>query len=238
MNRKKIELKNTDQKIAVLIDPEKETESELVKKVELINQSSIDYVLVGGSTVDEKTMEAVCSFIYPKINQPLIIFPGGAHQITPHCDSILFLSLISGDNSQFLIQEQVKAVEKIEKYQLPTISTGYILADGGVKTSVSQVSKTTPMDQSHVEEIRKTAVAGTLLGLSSIYIDAGSGALQHVSSKIIQTVRNSIDTPLIIGGGIKSSLSIQEAFEHGANLVVVGNYIEENPEFIERMKKN
>ena len=162
---------------------------------------------------------------------PLVIFPGASHQIHEKADALLFLSLISGRNPDYLIGHHIQAADELENMDIEIIPTSYLLIDGGKKTSVEYVSQTTPIPNDQADIARKIALAGKLQGKKITYLDCGSGAIQTVSTKMVQKVK-SIGLPLIIGGGIKSIEKIQELHTAGANVVVVGNKIEEDIDFL------
>ena len=214
--------------LAILLDPDKLTIDEIPNTIIKINQNKVDFIFVGGSTVSEGITDKFVKEIKEFTQIPIVLFPGDFEQVTDHADALLFLSLLSGRNAEYLIGQQIKSVEKIQKSSLEIISTGYILIDGGVKTSVEKVSKTTPILQSNIKEITNTAIAGEYLGKQLIYLEAGSGATEAVSHKIINEVANSIKIPLIVGGGIRTKKQLQIAYENGADLIVIGTAFEEN----------
>lgn len=233
MTRKEFNINPQDRKVAVLIDPDKESEESVTNTINKLKDTTVDFIFVGGSSVSGVKMKHICKTIASaKPLQPVVLFPGAAEQVNPHCDAMLFLNLISGRNPEFLIGQQVKGVETIAEFEIPLLSTGYMVLDGGIETSVLKISQTTALSQEDVETIRKTALAGCYMGMSAIYLDAGSGAQNKVSPTIIHDVKKAIQTPLFVGGGLKSLSDIEEAFTAGANLVVIGNHIEANPTFV------
>ena len=157
---------------------------------------------------------------------PVVLFPGNAFQLTNKADALLLLSLISGRNAEWLIGQHVQAAKAIQQSALETISTGYILIDGGNTTAVERVSKTKPLQRDAIDEVVSTALAGQLLGHKLIYLEAGSGAQNPVPTALIKAVKTAIDIPLIVGGGLTSTDAIKKAYEAGADIVVVGNYLE------------
>ncbi|WP_196891957.1 geranylgeranylglyceryl/heptaprenylglyceryl phosphate synthase [Aureivirga marina] len=224
--------------IAVLLDPDK-LHSELIpSKIKNIHQHKIDLIFVGGSTVENGQSQLILKEIKKYTSLPIFIFPGDFTQISEHADVLLFLSLLSGRNPEYLIEQQLKAVPYLKKSNLEIISTGYILIDGGVKTAVQRVSETTPICQTEIEKVVNTAVAGMYLGKKMIYLEAGSGAKKAVSSQIIEKVAENISIPLIVGGGIRSQKQIENAFSHGADIVVIGTAFEENDTFFEDKNLN
>ena len=212
---------------AVLIDPDKfeeEKASEFIQKL----PKETTHIFVGGSTVEKGRTCSVVKSIKNLCGLPIILFPGDHSQISSHADALLFLSLISGRNPEFLIEQQVRSVEKIRRTNLEIIPTGYILIDGGRETSVQKVSNTIPLGQKNIQEIVNTALAGQYSGKKLIYLEAGSGAEFPVSAEIIQAVKKVLDIPVIVGGGIRSANQLQKTYNAGADLVVIGTAFEEN----------
>ena len=223
--------------LAVLIDPEKfkiENATAFFKKV---HQSKITHVFVGGSTDENNQTENVVSAIKKITQLPVLLFPGSHEQITDKADGILFLSLLSGRNPEFLIDQQIDSVERLENSDLEIISTGYILIDGGKETATQKVSNTKPIAQENIKLIKKTALAGEYLGKKLIYLEAGSGAKVPVNANIIKKISDFLTVPLIVGGGIRSKEQIQNAYNSGADLVVIGTAFEQNEDFFNQIKK-
>lgn len=216
----------------MLIDPEKthsmESLSALVEKAEF---AGIDYFFVGGSTVTRDEFESCITLLSELTELPVVIFPGASHQISEKADALLYLSLISGRNPDFLIGHHVASAQEVFSMDIEVIPTGYILIDGGTTTSVAYVSQTTPIPPSKQSIIINTAKAGILQGKKLIYLDAGSGAKEHVPAEVIKALSN-LNTPLIVGGGIRSLESITKLHDAGANIVVIGNKIEEDIDFL------
>jgi len=211
--------------LAILIDPDKFDE----KQVDDFFQNlpcETTHILVGGSTVEHGRTCAVISAIKRVNRLPVILFPGDSSQISSEADALLFLSLISGRNPEFLIEQQVRSVEKIKSSDLEVIPTGYILIDGGRETSVQKVSKTVPINQKEVKLVVNTALAGQYSGKQLIYLEAGSGAEYPVSSEIIKAVSSSLEIPVIVGGGIRTQQQMQNAYKSGATMVVMGTAFE------------
>ena len=211
--------------LAILIDPDKFNE----KQVDDFFQNlpfETTHILVGGSTVEHGRTCAVVSAIKLVSRLPVILFPGDSSQISSEADALLFLSLISGRNPEFLIEQQVRSVEKIKSSDLEVIPTGYILIDGGRETSVQKVSRTIPIDQKEVKLIVNTAIAGQYSGKKLIYLEAGSGAEYPVSSEIIKAVSSSLEIPVIVGGGIRKQQQMHNAYKSGATMVVMGTAFE------------
>jgi putative glycerol-1-phosphate prenyltransferase len=222
-------------KIAVLIDPDKYTLESLARVVTLAVQSGIDYFLMGGSLLMRDTQGQMIGYIRENSHIPVVLFPGNSLQISNLADGILLLSLISGRNPDMLIGRHVISAPYLRESNLEILSTGYMLIESGRTNAVTYMSNTTPIP-SHKDDIAVcTAMAGEMLGMKLIYMDAGSGAAKQVPLSMISKVRNSIGIPLIIGGGITTPEMAREAFLHGADLVVVGNAIETDPELIPRI---
>lgn len=224
--------------LAILLDPDKISLSKLSETLAKLNSSVVDYIFVGGSTVEKGVTDELVYRLKKETRIPVILFPGHYSQITPHADAILFLSLISGRNPEYLISQQVKAVPMIKRSGLEVIPTGYILIDGGKESSVQKISETEPIKPLDIEEITHTACAGMYMGKKLIYLEAGSGALAPVSASIIKSVKENISIPLIVGGGIRSENELRRAFESGADLVVIGTAFEENNNLLTKIMKN
>lgn len=219
-------------KIAVLIDPEKcQDELQLKQLAEKINFSKIDLVFIGGSTVSELEFNTTIAYLKTYIKLPIVIFPGSPSQISNQANAILLLNLISGRNPDYLIGHHVSAAQKILESQLEVISTSYLLIEGEYKSSVAYVSQTTPIPQNNVSIAYQTALAGKLIGHQAVFLDAGSGAKVSVSEKMVTAIK-SLDLPIIVGGGIRSVEQIKKLHQAGANLVVIGNKIEEDVDFL------
>jgi len=222
--------------LAILLDPDKiiwQTIDNLILK---INQSPATHVFIGGSLVFSEKIDELILKIKENCNLPIVLFPGNPSQISNEADGILFLSLISGRNPDYLIGHQIKAVPILKKSNLEIISTGYILIESGNETAVSRVSQTKPISRKNLQEVLHTAQAGKMLGNKLIYLEAGSGANLSVPSQIIELVSKNIEIPLIVGGGIKSQNEIQTAYNSGADLVVVGTAFENNINFFNALK--
>ncbi|MFT5847848.1 geranylgeranylglyceryl/heptaprenylglyceryl phosphate synthase [Psychroserpens sp.] len=223
--------------LAVLIDPDKmgvEMASGFIKKV---NQSIATHIFVGGSTVNDTATEVLVIEIKTHTTLPVVLFPGDVSQITNHADAILFLSLISGDNPEYLIGKHVRAVSKLRDSLLEVIPTGYLLIENGKQTAVEKVTQTKPLSRGSVQKIVDTAIAGELLGMKLIYLEAGSGALQPVTSEIISFVKQELNMPLIVGGGIRTKQQLEDAYKSGADLVVIGTAFENDEAFFDELKK-
>ncbi|MDG4716000.1 geranylgeranylglyceryl/heptaprenylglyceryl phosphate synthase [Winogradskyella marincola] len=222
--------------LAVLIDPDKTELDTIEGIVTKINQSIATHIFVGGSEVDEGVTEVIVQAIKRYTTLPVILFPGDVTQITDEADGILFLSLISGRNPDYLIGKHVESVSKLAKTQLEVLPTGYILIENGKQTAVERVSNTSPLSRSNKQHIVDTAKAGALLGMQLIYLEAGSGATHPIEPEIISAVKNILNIPLIVGGGIRSKTELEAAYKAGADLVVIGTAFETNQLFFEQLK--
>lgn len=226
---------NGKKSFAVLLDPDKLNLDILQEKIDAINSASVDYIFVGGTIIGTDFMDTLLLQLQEKTFVPKIIFPGNGLHINNKADGILYLSLISGRNPEFLIGQHVVSAPILKRSKLEILSTGYILVDGGKPTTASYISNTAPLPNDKPEIAVATAVAGEMLGLKLIYLDSGSGAQIPVSESIIQAVKKHTDTPLIVGGGINSLQKASKALAAGADIIVVGNAIEENPNFLFEM---
>lgn len=222
--------------LAVLIDPDKVASQNLKSFIQKVNQSIADYIFVGGSTVNADDCDVVVEAIKKHTDLPVVLFPGDVSQLTNKADALLFLSLISGRNPEYLIDKHVTSVAKLRNMQLEVIPTGYVLIKNGKETSVQRVTNTKPMTRQNVQLIVDTAMAGQLLGLKLMYLEAGSGATEPITSNIISKVKSQLNIPLIVGGGIRSRAQLQNAYKSGADLVVIGTAFEEDESFFEEIK--
>lgn len=217
--------------LAILIDPDKVALETISTLAEKINQSPATHILVGGSSFDGNHLDEIIIQLKQKTSLPILLFPGNSSQISAKADGILFLQLLSGRNPDYLIEHQVEAVSSLEKTNLEIISTGYILIESGSETAVERVSKTKPLDRNDFEYAAKTAKAGEFIGNKLIYLEAGSGAKNAVPLEMITVVSKRISIPLIVGGGIRSKTEIENAFNSGADMVVIGTAFENNHDF-------
>lgn len=222
--------------LAVLIDPDKMLPEALPSFIKKLHTSVTTHIFVGGSTVEDLVTDTLVATLKKLTHLPVIIFPGDVTQITNKADALLFLSLISGRNPEYLIHKHVASVSKLRTTHLEVISTGYLLIENGKETAVQRVSKTEPMAQNNVQHIVDTAKAGELLGMKLIYLEAGSGALKPVSADIISEVRKDIQIPLIVGGGIRHINALNKAYKAGADMVVIGTAFEDDDSFFEELK--
>lgn len=219
--------------LAILLDPDKIDLNAVPILVQKIINAPATHIFIGGSHVTHNIIDELILKIKSICELPIVLFPGNPSQISIHADGILFLSLLSGRNPDFLIEHQVKAAPILKKTALEIIPTSYILIESGNETAVARVSKTKPISREDYDLVIATAMAGEMLGHQLIYLEAGSGAQQSVPTGMIQKVAQNTTIPLIVGGGITTSLGIQNAYNSGADLVVIGTAFEKNNSFFE-----
>ena len=237
MSNNKYQISNIPKGLALLLDPEKADLSALPFSEDCLP----DYIFVGGSTGGDPTafvralrekLSSTSSPLHGGIEGglPIILFPGSADQFTPEADAILYLSLLSGRNPEYLVDQQVRSARAIHDSSVTVIPTAYILIDGGVETSTMRVTGTPPLSPSDLPTIIDTCIAAELMGKKAIYLEAGSGAKTPVSPEIIREVRKNTSVTLIVGGGIRTPEAMQAAYSAGADIVVIGNHFESHPE--------
>lgn len=220
---------------AVLADPDKIAPADMQHLARLCNDAEVNFLFMGGSLLMAHQMELCIQRFKAESNIPIVLFPGSPAQVTPYADALLYLSLISGRNPELLIGQHVASAPQVKAAGLEVISTGYIIVDGGVPTTVSYMSNTTPVPADKPEIALCTAWAGELQGKHVIYLDAGSGARRPITAEMIQKVSSNIAIPLIVGGGISDAEKVYAACAAGATLTVVGNAIEKDPFLIRDM---
>ena len=224
-------------KLAVLIDPDKPSDAQILSMVEKANAADVDFFFVGGSLLVTDSLDHCIKLIKEHSKIPVLIFPGNSLQISKYCDGFLLLSLISGRNPEMLIGRHVIAAPYLKLYGNEIIPTGYMLIDSGKATSVTYMSDTTPIPHDKDDIAMCTAIAGEMLGLKLIYLEAGSGAAMPVSTSMISKVRQMINIPLIVGGGIKTPEMAAEAVKAGADVIVIGTAFEKEPEMLMKFAK-
>jgi phosphoglycerol geranylgeranyltransferase len=220
---------------AMLIDPDKVNAAKIDQLTQLATAASVDYLFVGGSLVISNHLDEVVQRIKQNCAIPVILFPGSPSQISTHADGLLYLSLISGRNPELLIGQHVISAAAVRQSGLEIISTGYMVVDGGAPTTVSYISNAAPIPADKNEIAMCTAMAGEMLGMKVIYMDAGSGARRAVSEAMIERVSSTIEVPLIVGGGIMHPEKAYLNCKAGADVIVIGNAIEKDPSLIKEM---
>ncbi|MBR9831905.1 geranylgeranylglyceryl/heptaprenylglyceryl phosphate synthase [Acidiluteibacter ferrifornacis] len=218
--------------LAVLIDPDKSTSKSLLKLIQLSNEMEVDYFFVGGSLMTGGDLDKTIGFIKNNSVIPVILFPGHHSQINPKADALLLLSLVSSRNPDMLIGQHVTAAPYLKQSNLEILSTAYLLIDGGKITTASYISNSMPIPSDKSEIAASTAMAAEMLGMRLTYLDAGSGANSPVPTEMIQAVKSNTNTPLIIGGGLTTTKKAVDALKAGADIVVVGNALEKNPNLL------
>ena len=222
--------------IAVLLDPDQCRGSLLASTIAALKSNTPDFIFVGGSHTLTST-DSLIELLKDETSAGIVLFPGNASQFSTKADALLYLSLVSGRNAEFLIGQHITSSIAIKSSKIEVIPTGYVLIDGGKPSSVEYISNSRPIPRDKNEIALSTSVAAELLGLKMIYLEAGSGAIFPVPTEMIQLVKSGLSIPLIVGGGIKTTEQLKTAFEAGADLVVIGNIFETNPakiaEFVE-----
>jgi putative glycerol-1-phosphate prenyltransferase len=224
--------KSNKKLFALLVDPDKISGKSLTSLCRNAERSKTDFIFVGGSYLSNGRISECIKQIKNTCSIPVVIFPGSVMQIDNQAEAILFLSLISGRNAEMLIGKHVAAAPLLKKTRLEIIPTGYMVIESGRLTSVQYISGTLPLPQNKTDLAAHTALAGQLLGLKLIYMDAGSGAEHPVKTELIKAVKKEISVPLIVGGGINNAAKAKAAARAGADVIVVGNSIEKKPELI------
>ena len=212
----------------VLLDPDHENLVELSSRAKFLEDCGVDGILVGGSLLVSNHFDECIKVLKQSLSIPVIIFPGNGNQLSGYADAVLFLSLISGRNPHYLIEEQVRSAPVIKSLNLEPISTGYMLIESGRTTSVEYISNTRPIPNNKPEIAVAHALAAEFMGMKLIYLEAGSGASQPVPDKMIQAVSGSTSVPLIVGGGINNPQVAEQKVKAGASFIVTGDVIEKS----------
>ena len=223
---------NGRKSFAILIDPDKVDNEKMHRLLELAHAAQVDYFLVGGSLVISNYLDTCVQFIKKNSSIPVILFPGSHTQVSKYADALLYLSLISGRNPDLLIGQHVISAPAVRKSGLEILSTGYMVIDGGAPTTVSYISNASPLPADKDDIAMCTAMAGEMLGMKLIYMDAGSGAKRPITESMIETVSRHISVPLFIGGGITNPEKAYLNCKAGADIIVVGNAIEKDESLI------
>jgi putative glycerol-1-phosphate prenyltransferase len=224
--------KNNQKLLAILLDPDKISLDNVPNVVQKINESKANLIFIGGSLLFTNVLDKFLQIVKNNTQLPVILFPGNAIQISDKADGILFLSLISGRNPEFLIGNQVIAAPLLKDSNLEILSTAYLLIESGRETTASYISNTKPIPRHKPEIAMATALAGEMLGHQLIYLDGGSGALHSVPCELIKIVANNCKIPIIVGGGIKTKNQLEEAYNSGADIVVIGTAFENDINFL------
>lgn len=219
----------------LLIDPDKVDDGKMEKLLPLAIDAEVDFFLVGGSLVISDYLDDCVKNIKRACDIPVLLFPGNNTQVSKYADALLYLSLISGRNPDLLIGQHVVSAPAVKKSGLEIISTGYMVIDGGAPTTVSYISNATPLPADKDDIAVCTAMAGEMLGMKLIYMDAGSGAKRAISESMISRVAENIDVPLIVGGGIIHPEKAYLNCKAGADMIIIGNAIEKDPSLIREM---
>lgn len=217
---------------ALLIDPDSSSLDSVKAQCERAKASNTDLIFIGGSLMTNGSMDHAIEAIKSTCDIPVVIFPGDPSQVSGKADAILLLSVISGRNPEMLIGRHVMSAPGLKRSGIEVIPTGYMLIDSGTQTTASYMSGTTPIPHDKKDIAACTALAGEMLGLKAIFMDGGSGAKNPISEEMISSVRSQIDIPLIIGGGIRSAEKAIANCKAGADIIVVGNAIEKDPELL------
>lgn len=212
----------------VLLDPDKEPADKLVARARMCDDAGVDGLLIGGSFADPVRFRRICRKIYQNVRIPVILFPGESGQVIPDADAIIFMSLISGRNPDFLIEQQVRGAARVKKYGLETLSTGYMLIESGTVTAVQRASKTKPLSRNRTNDAVAHALAAQYLGMEAVYLEAGSGAKKSVPSAMIRKIAGATNMTVIVGGGIRTPAQAAEKKRAGAHFVVTGTVLEDN----------
>ena len=221
--------------LAILVDPDKASADHILSLCENAKKANANFFLVGGSLLTDGNIDETVLALKKNTNIPVIIFPGSSSQISAHADGILFLSLLSSRNPEMLIGQQVISANYLRKTNVEIISTAYLLIDSGEQTTASYISNSQPIPANKSEIAACTALAGEYMGMNLIYLDGGSGAKNPVSAEMISKVRSYTTKPIIIGGGINTIEKASSALSAGADIIVIGNAIEKNPDFCQSL---
>ncbi|MBT34171.1 MAG: geranylgeranylglyceryl/heptaprenylglyceryl phosphate synthase [Thalassobius sp.] len=216
--------------LALLLDPDKIDLQQIPQTIQLLNKISPDVLLIGGSLMLSDKLNKVVEVIKAETNFAVTLFPGNSLHISDKADAILFLSLISGRNPDFLIGQHVHAAPVIQRAGIEVIPTGYLLIDCGSVTTANYMSNTNPVPYNKPEIAACTALAGEMLGLKCMYLDGGSGAAKPISPEMIKLVKQTVSVPIVVGGGIRSVEAAQNAYKAGADMIVLGTIFENNTE--------
>ncbi|MGD8978610.1 MAG: geranylgeranylglyceryl/heptaprenylglyceryl phosphate synthase [candidate division WOR-3 bacterium] len=222
------QLSKSGRGVFALLDPDRVPIEEVGKLTKFVCDNGVKGILIGSSLLVSPHFDKFVCAVKDNTSCPVVLFPGGSHQVCPRADAIFFLSLLSGRNSEFLIGEQVKAVFLIKECNLEVIPVGYILVEAGNFTTVEYISNTKPIPRLKYEIAVAHALAGQYFGMKYIYLEAGSGAQLPVPCEMVKRVKENIDIPLIVGGGLRQGDDVKKVFDAGADFVVLGSIIEKS----------
>ncbi len=226
-------LEKSDRKLAVLVDPDRYTCGSALHTQ--LRSATPDLLLLGGSTLLQDNLETCIADLRSQYSGPIYLFPGSQFQLSPKADGILLISLLSGRNSDLIIGKHVEAAPLIKQYGLNTLGCAYLLVDGGRLSSVQYISQTLPIPRDKPEIALATALAAEQLGFATIYLEAGSGAKLGVPLDMVRKISAAVSIPIIVGGGIRSLEMMEKYFHSGANMLVIGTAIEEDPSALTEM---
>lgn len=227
-----------EKSLAVLVDPDfVQNEDAALDLAAKLNRSNVDFIFYGGSLITESRNFDLLKVLKEASDLPVVLFPSNPAQIRSEADAILFLSLISGRNSEFLIGHHVTAAPLLKNSGLEILPVGYMLVGCGTPTTAEYISGTSPMPYHKPEIAAATALAGEMLGMKMLYLDGGSGAAKPVSAEMITAVRKNSTLPLIVGGGLDTTEKVAKAYQSGADLAVVGTALEKNANFLDELRE-
>ena len=221
-----------NKQLAVLVDPDKHNEESLDVLCKAVRSSRVSFFFVGGSLLLKENFESTILHLKSNTDIPVVIFPGSKYQVSHHADAMLFISLLSGRNPEYLIGQQVAAAGAVKASGIEVIPTAYLLIDGGRVSTTTYITQTIPIPNNKPDIAAATALAGEMMGMRLVYLEAGSGALQTVSPEIIAAVKSAVSIPVVVGGGIQTSYQAKAIWDAGADLIVIGNALENNPELL------
>jgi len=220
------QLNGSKPSVLALLDPDRISADDAAGTAKFVCDNGVKGILIGSSLLVTSNFDKFVQSVRNNADCPVILFPGGSHQVCAHADAIFFLSLLSGRNPEFLIGEQVKAVFLIKECGIEVIPVAYILVEAGNYTAVEYVSNTKPIPRVKPEIAVAHALAGEYFGMKYVYLEAGSGALNPVPSEMVKKVRQNISIPLVVGGGLRGYDEVMKTFDAGADFIVLGSIIE------------
>ena len=217
--------------VLALIDPDVKNDNNFPQIIETVNKSNFDGLLVGGSRIVDDNFNQRLSFIKENTDLPIILFPGDSSQISENAEAILFLSLLSGRNPKYLIEEQVISARRINDLNIEVIPTGYLLLKTEKKSAVELISNTTPLDMNNTNNVIDHCLAAQYMGNKLLFLECGSNSDSSVELSLLKQIKNKITIPLMVGGGIKNKEMALNLAESGASYLVIGSLIEQTLDF-------